>query len=75
MSGAKWQSLIDAVKAFLQKLQGDSNQKLNSRVTCIGYDSSAKIDFTELAPSVQLANQIPFTGGGTDFNHPLQLAL
>jgi uncharacterized protein YegL len=75
MAGANWQSLMNAVQAFLQKLEGDSNQKLNSRVTCIGYDTSAKIDFSELTPSVQLANRIPFTGGGTDFGPPLWLAL
>jgi len=44
---------------------------LNSRVTCIGYDSNAKVDFSELPPSLQLANNIPFTGGGTLFDPPL----
>ncbi len=43
MSGKPWNDLMSALKNFLSQLETNLNLKDNSKVSCILYDSNAKL--------------------------------
>jgi len=70
-TGSKWTELLKAVRGFFGRLA--TNQR-GSKVTVIGYDDIDKVLFQEQAPSEALADQIDWTGFGTNFDKPLTTA-
>jgi len=71
MSGNPWNQLVDSVRDFMGILQERESQMNNAKVSIIRYSSQSEVIFREVQPDPALADQIEFTSGGTDFEHPL----
>lgn len=65
MSGKPWQDLKNATKEFLEKLTKTKNP--GDKISCVIYNSTAKVVFEEETPSSKLDSKIKMTSGGTRY--------
>ena len=68
MGGGPWNALMDAVRTFLSITTG------KGYVSIIRFDSSSSILKEHVPIDSSLADEIPYTGGGTTFAYPIQNA-
>lgn len=76
MKGDRWDSLMKAVKGFMQKLITNVNIKQHSKVTLVTYDwYDPQVRFSQKSPDASLTDGIePYYGWGTRFNKAMNTA-
>ena len=74
MEGKPWTDLMAAVKDTMNHIVNTPNLSESIKITVINYESSARIIFNKMEPSLDLLDLINYHPGGTNFEVALQKA-
>ena len=71
MQGKQWKDLQSATDEFLKTLV-NSKQASSTKVSCVIYNSNARVAFEDEKPTLSLINKVKFQGGGTNYSDAME---